>query len=65
VRWIGLALSNLLVRSIDKFVLAYPLDALGLDSVAAIGLASWLQRNFCVGFMALEIIQFSPLLNLA
>ncbi|KAF9697666.1 hypothetical protein EKO04_003962 [Ascochyta lentis] len=64
-RSIGSALSSLLVRPIDDFMLADPLDTLGLDSVVAIELLSWLQRSFRVGFMTLEIIQCSSLLNLA
>ncbi|KAE8843515.1 hypothetical protein HRS9122_04618 [Pyrenophora teres f. teres] len=64
-RSIGSALSGLLVRPFNDFMLADPLDALGLDSVVAIELVSWLQRSFRVGFMTLEIIQCSSLLNLA
>lgn len=62
---IGGALFALLVRMIKDFLVVESLESVGLDSLVAIELLSWVQQRFHVALTTLKIRQCSSLMHLA
>ena len=62
---IGRALFALLVRPLEDLSIVESLESMGLDSLVAIELLSWVQQRFHVMLTTLEIRQCSSLVHLA
>lgn len=59
------ALADILLQPVDGFSVRARLPSMGVDSIVAIELVDWIQRQFRVTMTSIEITQFSSLLHLA